>query len=271
VQAQDAGVTLKAYEDTLKKLAPKILKSNTENERIEANTKFLKVLLRTLKAEGSYKYPFDSLVTIARLSSDDNVFRIFNWNLPKQDGTFSHFGIIQTYDKSTRSYRLFELQDQSDNILRPEMKELNANNWFGAHYYSIIPNKKKKKRHYILLGWDGNNKITSKKIIDVLHFTKTGEPKFGKAIFEMESATKYRVVFEYTSKAVMMLRYYPGSKAIIYDHLGALNATLKDMPQFQGPDGSYDAFLSKKGKWKHVTDFDARNAIEINNKYNDPE
>ena len=71
------------YEDTLKVMAHKIMNAETEAEKYLANQAFISNLSEVLQYEKSFKFPFDSLPTIARILSPDNTFRIFNWLLKK--------------------------------------------------------------------------------------------------------------------------------------------------------------------------------------------
>ena len=64
---------------------------------------------------------------------------------------------------------LFSLTDKSADIKNPENTVGEASKWYGMLYYKIVPVKIKRKKYYTLLGWDGNDKITAKKIIDVLY------------------------------------------------------------------------------------------------------
>ena len=65
-------------------MAHKIMNGKTEEERKLSNKNFIKTLNRVLQYKKSFEFPFDSLVTIARVKSPDNTFRIFNWILRKK-------------------------------------------------------------------------------------------------------------------------------------------------------------------------------------------
>ena len=272
--AQNTNITLTAFEDTLKKLGPKILKSKEDREKYNANEKFTEILERALNIENSFDYPFDSLITIARLIAPDKSFRIFNWNLPKLDGTFEYFGFIQAYHKRSKTYKLYPLTESLSQITSPEDQILDHDEWYGAHYYKIILRKQNGKKYYTLLGWDGHDRLSSRKIIDVVYFPRGGRPKFGTPIFKMGKVVKKRVIFEYGSQAMMSVRYDEDNKMIVFDHLSPQNPSLEGQYHYYGPDGSYDALKYKKGKWILLKDFDARNKGKSNKKilqkYNPP-
>jgi hypothetical protein len=183
--------TLPALEDTLKKYGKSMFKG-TDAEKASANSRFIITLRTALGDQDAFNYPFDSLKFIARLNAPDNAFRIFNWNIPQDDGTHKYYGFILVdqdaiQNKKTKKsklknqgrYVVYELTDQSDFIKTPEMAMLNCDKWYGVLYYKIILNSYKGKKYYTLLGWDGNTKLTWKKVIDVLTFSKEGIPVFG--------------------------------------------------------------------------------------------
>ena len=115
---------------------------------------------------------------------------------------------------------IFPLIDKSTEIINPEKQTLNNLQWFGCLYYKIITTKYAGNKYYTLLGWDGNNYLTTKKIIDILYFTRSGRPKFGKSIFTSSKKQKKqkRIIFEFSSQTVMSLIYDERYKAIVFDH-----------------------------------------------------
>ena len=68
---------------------------------------------------------------------------------------------------------------------------------------------------YVLLGWEGNNKFSNKKVLECLYFNNKGEPMFGKSVFESNRMNKRRVIFEYSKEAYLMLRYNEKMKKLI--------------------------------------------------------
>jgi hypothetical protein len=272
-------------EDTLKVLGKIILNGESDFIKYDANEKFLTILESALINQNSFDYTFDSLTTIARLVSPDKRFRIFNWNISKTDGTYEYFGFIQAWNKKKKKYILYPLTDNSDKITKPESQNLDNNNWYGAHYYKILYNKSGGKKYYTLLGWDGNDKLTQKKIIDVLVFNSNEKPIFGASIFKYNKKIQKRIIFEYSSTASMSLKYeeqymFSGKwkrrisfnqeeqysltgkkkrKMIIFDRLSPLDQSLDGQYQFYYPETNiFDAFIFRSGKWSLVKDVDAR-------------
>ncbi len=250
-------------EDSLKILGKQILFSKTEAERKHANSLFTSLLVSSLNQPGSFSHPFDSVQTMARLYSPDKKFRLLNWNMRLEDGTYRYFGIIQTPEK------VFELHDRSSEIKSPETAVLDKDKWYGAHYYQIIQAGKRKKRYYVLLGWKGNDRLTTKKVIDAISFNKKKEPVFGLKVFtyplkdderaSLFAKDKTRVIFEHAAEVSMSLKYYPEDKEIIFDHLSPRSSELKGQFQYYGPDLSYDRFRKKRSKWVYDEDIDVRN------------
>lgn len=256
-QADNNFLQLKSCEDSLAKIAYHIVNAENSTLRQSAIYHFDKLLKETLEKDDAFSYPFDSLKYISVLKPRDKSFKIFTWHLLKDDKTYKYFGYIHI--KTQNGIKLFKLIDQSENILQPEDTILNCQNWYGAHYYEIIEKKYKGKNHYTLLGWDGNNNFTSKKIIDVLTFNNDFEPEFGAPVFELKNKKKFRYIFEYDAKAVFLLRYNVKKKMIVHDHLSPQKPELEGMFMFYGPDMTYDGLKFKKGKWNLVENIDLRN------------
>jgi len=269
--AQDKS-SMKSWEDSLVSVAPAILNGENDSVKYAAHGQFKQILKAVLQKKESLKHPFNKLETIAILEPSDKSFRIFNWNLPRDDGTFEYFGFIHYYDKKYKKLQVVELIDKSEEVESGDQKIMSAKNWYGAHYYTVIGMKKKKSKYYLLLGWDGNNRMTNKKIIDVLSFGKAGQPIFGKAVLGTPLGYVNRLVIEYHERAAMTVKFKPSQKLIIYDHLSGNTEAVSGAAAFQGPDGSYDALRYKRGKWQYVKDYDARNPKDgKKDNYNDPE
>ena len=249
-----------AVQDSLKPLSKVILDiRRTEEERLNSNTAFKNILKRYLEKTDAEKINFDSVPALATLEPEDKSFIIFNWELPHNDGTFTYYAFVLQKNKKTKSFQLTELNDASLSIKRPESAILKANQWFGAHYYKIITVKRKGKNYYCLLGADWNDRLSKKKLMEVLSFEKDGSIRLGAPIINYNKVTLNRLIFEYSSNVSMSLNYDEKSKRIIFDHLSPIEEGLKGQYQFYAPDLSYDALKFKKGKWQHMENIDARN------------
>lgn len=260
-------------EDSLAKIAPLILNAPSDSLRIKANALFSGYLKKILKKPGSFHYPFDQLTTIARLSPADSTFRLFNWNMPLNDGTYSYYGIIQRKTK-TDTTQLTTLNDQSFRHIQPCEQTLTAENWHGAHYYSLISLQSEGRSYYTLLGWDGYTSRVTRKVIEVLWFDEEGHAFFGASIFKQYPGLRNpkRVLFKYSAQTTMGLIYEPALelpvakkglfgpktndfKAIVFDHLMPLYANSEGDYRYYVPEASqFNAFLLKNGVWKYFAD-----------------
>ena len=250
-----------SLQDSVYSLYMDFLHSRTPENKSESSKKFSAGLQAALSMDAKGEFAFDSLRKYkVMLESPDKMVRIFTWEVEAEDGTHMYFGFIHSYNRKSKQYEVYKLNDRSEGMKDPENALLDNTKWFGAYYYEIVFVKKKKKKYYVLLGWDGNNRITNKRLIDVLYFTDKGFPKFGDAIFSIESGkVKKRVIFEYQAGLFMSLRYDVEKEAIVFDHLSPSNPNLEGVYAYYGPDFSYDMMQFKDGKWLYIKDIVPRN------------
>lgn len=237
-------------------------------EKSKMNDSLRTSIRQYLSLENSFQHPIDSVPYLADLYSPDKSFRIITWNIGNKDLTNEYYAFIQKEMKD-KSVVWFELIDLSAKQFRTiDYKTFSYKNWFGALYYDIIPFKHKGNPHYLLLGWDGNDKISNKKIVEVLHFDRKGQPKFGAPVFKSSGRSKKRIVMQYTKDASVSLRYHPKRKMVIYDHLEPMKPELEGLYEFYAPDLSYDGLKLRGGVWE------VKEAIDVlgkkTEKYNDP-
>lgn len=245
----------KKYEDSLVVFQKKVFAAKTDSAKFKDNVKFVHLWDEALSNQLSFYYAFDSLKEVSRLVSSDKKVRIINWNVPRADGTHYYFGFVQWLNPKTNKYELDELFDKSSTVKNPESYVSDNTKWFGMLYYSIITCDD----YYTLLAWDGNDKLVTRKFIDVLSFKKDGTPVFGKDVFKLPKRNPKRVMFEYSAKVVMSLRYNESVGAIVYDHLAAKDEYNESQAQYYGPDFSYDALILKHNKWYYTPDVDVKN------------
>ena len=252
------------YEDTLKVMAHQIMNAETEAEKRIANTEFITNLTEVLQYEKSFKFPFDSLPTIARISSPDNTFRIFNWLLKKDNGNYEYFGIVHYHNKKRKRYEVIPLVDNSANIRNAEQEDLDAENWYGGLCYQIAYIKKAGRKYYTLLSWDGNDGYSTKKIIDVMYFSGKNKIKFGLPIFKQnKKESQKRVILEYDSKTSISVKYHSKEEKIVFNHLVPPNKDLEGLEEYYIPEGTFNAYQYKRGKWWLQQDVDIRNQQKI--------
>ena len=252
-------VLIQKYEYLLQGLFDSISNNTNDSENEQVNKTIIENLEQVLIIDGSFTYSFDSLENLGKISSSDGKLRIYTWNLPYFNGTHKYFGFIQFVPKRKTDILLYKLLDQSEILESPEGLILSDTSWFGALYYEIIEKEYNDTIYYTLLGFDFNNFLTKKKIIEILYF-KDGEiPVFGKPLFKYQNELRSRIIFEYSSKAAMGLKYNKELKMIVFDHLSPLKPSYEGLYMFYGPDFSYDGFKFNNGIWNEVLDIDVRN------------
>jgi hypothetical protein len=246
---------LQKKEDSLQVFADSMINAESPASRFRADSNFVRGLVRALKVRNSFTYPFDSLKTISRLYSPDSVFRIFTWQMKKDEYVLLQKGAIQMKTRDG-SLKLFPLFDYSMFTGKPEDSVRTRNNWIGAIYYKIIMKEHNGKKYYTLLGFDDFSISSNKKWLEVLSFNSNGDPVFGGPLisFKEDSVQKpvqARFNIEYKKEAGTLFNYNPEMDMIIFDHL----VSETDQPEKKDtyiPDGDFEGFKWKNGQWVHV-------------------
>jgi hypothetical protein len=253
LQAQDSVLV------SLEKIAFSMLNDQDESKRLAFQDQVSHLLDSILLSPDSWNKSFEGIKSIAILTSPDQRFRIFNWNVPYNDGTYKFFGLVQIKASRKNSYQVIRLTDYSNELTKASSKSLSENQWFGALYYSILEKKYKKKVYYVLLGWDGNTAFSNKKLIDVLQIGADNSVSFGAPLFDDGKRLRHRVFFEHSERCTMSLRYQEKNDWIVFDHLAPSQPSLTGQYEFYGPDFTFDAFKWEKGRFKFYSDVDVRN------------
>jgi hypothetical protein len=251
--------TFKEYEDTLKVIGPKILQAETDSARTANNEIFTLLLREALHLPNSFYYPFNDLKNLSVRKSGDNVVKTYTWTQSQIGGTdYFFFGFIQIFDKKKKLTTTIELEDKHEEIQQPETQILDAKNWYGAIYYQLLTHKYKKKTIYTTIGWHGNDRKSTKKVIDIITLNNN-KISFGSPVFQSGNKTQIRMIYEFNAQAVMSLKYEDRMKMIVMDHLSPPSPSLARQMDSYGPDFSYDGFQFKKGKWLFHQDIDVKN------------
>ncbi|MDD4002333.1 MAG: hypothetical protein PHU35_06030, partial [Bacteroidales bacterium] len=282
----------------LKELMNLIFDAPTDNERFNANEKFIEVMDQVLSMNNSFNYPFSQLNRVSNLKSSDNKFRIFTWAVVSQDRSYENFGFIQSKNEISGEYEVYKLNDKSEEIFNPEFDKCDNDNWFGAVYFELLTNKYEDRTFYTLLGVDGNNIYTKRKVIEPILFkSRSGKPEFGANQFYKQK-DKRRIVFEYNSEARFFMKwdnqYYEdkqrGKKQslissifnkksnqirtnapeapvvreemIVYEVLEPMFEGLEGKTQFYVSSGYVNGFKFEKGRWRLVESVLPRNKEE---------
>ncbi len=247
---------LEKKEDTLKDFARKMVFSENAAERFRSDSNFVRTFVRALQTPQSFYYSFDS-VNISKLYSPDSSFRIFTWELKKDEYVILQKGAIQMRT-ADGSLKLFRLQDISMFTRRPQDSARTNLNWIGAIYYKMIMKEWQGKKYYTLFGFDDFSINSNKKWVEVLSFNNNGEPVFGGPFFSYKNDTgsekkpvQARIALEYKKEARAFANFDPELDLIIIDHL--ISETDEPEKKFTYvPDGDYEAFRWENGQWVHI-------------------
>ncbi len=269
----DSASLLKAYEDSMKSLQFVRINAYGDQEKDDANARLFALMNKALQLSGSFEYPFDSLTTIGKVTSSDKQIRVITWDVPKSGSKFEYFGFIQSYNPHKKKYELFVLKDHTDDIPNIWTTTCTPEKWLGMLYYKII--KEKGSKNYILLAWEGWNKLITRKIIDILSLNAQGIPTFGKAVFgDLPSTYKgspKRLIFEYSAQVFMSLEYDEPKNMILFDLLGPAEEGLTGQHQYYGPSFQVDGLAYNSGTWNYVANVQVRNPNSKEDKlFNDP-
>ncbi len=245
---------LQKKEDSLKKYSLRLIQGITATDRFNADSIFTKMFVRALITKNSFYYPFDSLETISKIYAPDSSFKIFTWQMVINENMVRQHGAIQM-KTNDGNLKLYPLIDKSDITINLADTFANNKGWIGAVYYNIIQTKSGNRNYYTLLGYDENNIRSNRKIIEVLNFSND-EPAFGGRLFSFEEdsvikPTVSRYIMEYKKNAGARLAYDEDLSLIIFEHLESeTNEPNKKWTYI--PDGDYEGFKWKNGKWIHV-------------------
>lgn len=259
LRAQDNRMQLQQIEDELKPLAYAILNEDQFLDRFKADSAFTRGLVRALRTPHSFRYRFDSLITISQQYAPDSSFRIFTWQIQMED--MNHFrqkGAIQMRTNDG-SLKLIPLFDASKFTEAPFDSIRTNQNWIGAVYYNIIQTTYNNRKYYTLFGYDENDARSSRKWMEVMTFDDNGNPQFGGRYFNYREddikpkQPAFRFCLEYKKDANAKLNYDPELNMIVLAHLVSEEGDNKKKHTLV-PYGTFEGFKWLGGKWVHQAD-----------------
>lgn len=240
--------SIRNYEYQLEGLSYNIINGSDKVERITSCYYFIETLKTALQIPNSFDYDFDLLKTVSSITSEDDKFRVFTWNLLLDSGKYMYFGAIQMNNPdSLELYGLYDSSDYNRNVI---YGQFDNRHWMGGLIYQIHHYRWKKKDYYITFGWDGQDAKTNRKVIDVLWFDDEGKPNFGEEIFDFDGDLQSRIIFDFNDRAAMLCRYDDHEEAIVFANLVPINPMMKGVYQNYVPDGTYDYLRFEKGVWR---------------------
>ena len=241
---------IKHYEDTIRMYGDTLINSQVKDNRTIASYRIIKTLTKALRIKNSFYYTWDSTLPWKVVMPEDGSFKTFTWYVRSDEDIYKFFGTIQM---KSDTLKMFPLVDYSDFTDHQEDINVDNNNWIGCLYYGVKTVKAGKKTYYTLFFFFLNNLSSNRKIMEILSFTKSGLPRFGAPIIDMgKSKILNRFILEYSKEASITLNYSIADKKIIYDHAAPNGETLEGFYANYVPDGTYEGFEWKKGKWRHV-------------------
>lgn len=254
-EAQDSRI-LRGMEDSLKLYSKQMVFAQDASTRFYADSVFIKKFVQALKVPGSFSYPFDSVKTVSKLYPPDSSFRIYTWQIQKDESYFRQYGAIQMRS-ADGTLNLFPLFDQSDYASIPTDSVRTNKNWIGAIYYQVVMKEFNGRKYYTLIGLDDNDFTSTKKWIEVLYFDANGQPVFGGDFFVYKNEPNKpappvaRFCLEFKKDAKARLNYDKELDLIIFDHL------VSELPGDDSKynlisDGDYEGFKWSNGRWIHV-------------------
>lgn len=249
--------------ETINELFEQITQTRNDQRKIHLNNKIVKIVEEIVNDDNSFDYDFSDLGQIKILTSDDNLLRIFNWNIALFDGTHKYYGYLQHKQGRRGKINVFKLNDMSEFYDDEGRNFRNHQEWFGALYYEIVTKRWNRVTYYTLIGWDGGDFLINRKVVEVLHFTGRGLPQFGRNMFVVNNQRKDRLIYEFSSRATMLLRYNAKQDIIVIDHLSPPETRYRGLRQYYGPDLSYDALRFMGGRWILESDIDPDIAINF--------
>ena len=252
IEKQPVKTEIQLLEDTLNILGFALVNDSTPEKRFAACRKFIPTLVRALKTENSFEYPFERLNTISIQYAPDSSFRIFSWQLYVDINDYKYYGTIQMNRPELKMYPLI---DRSEEMEAPFFDEVSNQNWYGSLIYNIKSFESPKgEKQYLLFGFDGYRFFNKRKLIDLMTFSGNGVPVFGAIpVFEREDSSQvHRFILEYGSDARVKLNWNEELDMIVFDHLIETASPYPGQNFMYVPDGDLDGLKFEKGRWNYV-------------------
>ena len=193
------------HQQRLAELLMRTASAPTDNERYLASEQAVGELSAALEEDESERWKWQLPKVASVLTSPDGQLRIFTWAVVRDNGEFECFGAVQYYNEREEEFQYSLLNDKSEEIMNREESLLSPSNWLGAVYQDLIQTSQGDKTYYTLLGWNGVDNLTERKIIEPV-VLRGGVPQFGAPLFRRERNLR-RVVLEYRNDAMVNLSY----------------------------------------------------------------
>lgn len=221
-----------------------------EQNRIYALGKFNDLLFKEMDKKGSFSNEFKDLISVSKLTASDSTFRIFTWQVKKDNNTYMHFGLVQTLNGE---YQV--LKQDKEPIASHGYEILDSNSWYGALYYNMMYDKESKS--YLIFGLNASDPNNYTKVVDVISFDKDNKVTFGKEIFRYDVNSnrpdmRTRISIGYAPYSTVNLSYNTDEKMIIHDYTTERSIGIQGNQSGLVPDGTYVAYKPENGVWQRI-------------------
>ena len=252
-----AQLPVATTETTLEKLFGRLVNNYNDSSRVIINDSIKTIIDSYVESDSVFNHRFKTLRHLGQIVSPDSTIKIVTWNLvlTEEKSHYYCYIIKREEGRKNKIYRLYALYSD---LPLSKVAVYSASNWYGALYYDLRRCRCDSGDCWVLLGVDFGNPMISRKILDVLSFSEDGSLVLGKKIFKTEDKLLCRDFFEYSSSAVMSLRFNSDSSAV-FDHLVPFETTNQQDKKSYGPEYSYDAYSFKDNIWTFTPNVDARN------------
>lgn len=273
VMGQDKG-RMAAHQQRMVQLLDLVASAPTDNERYLASEEAVDALQDALDEHGSERWTWHLPQSVSVLTSPDGRLRVFTWAVVRDNGDFECFGAVQYYNDRMETFEHAVLHDKSEDIMNREESLLTSDNWLGAIYQDIIQTIAGDRTYYTLLGWNGVDNLTDRRVIEPV-LIRGGVPQFGAPVFRRERNLR-RVVVEYRGDAAVQMAYEEQTvvevtrervkakgryhtvekrkerkeKVIIFDEVEPQIVGMEGLYQYYVPSGLELAYAWVDGKWE---------------------
>ncbi|MCU4177691.1 hypothetical protein [Carboxylicivirga sp. N1Y90] len=234
----------------------KLQEQETDLEKDSINAILSLRLYKLWNNEARFDETFAQLKNLKTIYSDDRNIKICTYNIQKNNFKHEFHGAV--ISKIDDQFKVYPLNDVSDEIRSPDRASLTNKKWYGAMYLDIVQTSDRNRNFYTLIGYKGNDEFLKTRVLDVLTI-QNGRIRFGWPLFKTDRITRHRIIYQYASGAAMMMRYDQRSKMIVFDNLEPAQPFYKGVYRYYGPDFTYNGFKFQKGYWILEEDIDLRN------------
>lgn len=255
----------KVIEPKLENLFNKMAVSENDDEKKALNDTVVTLVQQYINMDSVFYHRLNNIRFLGQITSPDSLLKILTWNVAYSGGDHVYYCYMLKRSSENDPVETYLLKGTSGIGRISKDTTYTQFDWYGSLYYDIRPFTLKDEKYYVLLGLDFKDPFITRKVIEIVKFTDENKLLFGSLCFSDSGKLSYREVFEYSSRASMILRFDTENE-IVFDHLSPFSPEYIDNFQYYGPDFSYDAYLLEDGQWKLKQDVDVRNKQEAGSK-----